>query len=70
MVGLIATGDGNIVIGKRLEDEMESDDYIIYNERDVISETTTSCATYDDPGYAPMLNALLSKPAHCGQKIV
>jgi hypothetical protein len=61
VVGLIATGDGNIVIGKRLEDEMESDDYIIYNDRDVISETTTSCATYDDPGYAPMLNALLEQ---------
>lgn len=59
VVGLIATGTDNIVVGRRLGKENAEKSYIIYSDRDFINKPSASCATYDDPGYAPMLNALL-----------
>ena len=59
LVGLISSAKGNIVVGKQLNGDVETNEYIIYSDRDFKIPITNNCSTYEDPAYAPMLAQLL-----------
>lgn len=59
IVGMIAGENGNIVLGKELNGDMETNEYIIYSDRDSKVPLLNACSTYDDPAYASQLAQLL-----------
>ncbi|HUM48214.1 MAG TPA: hypothetical protein PLD84_14890, partial [Chitinophagales bacterium] len=59
VVGMIATAEDNIVIGRLLNGNVQTEDYIVYSDRDFKNPLSTSCSTFDDPAYAPQLAQLL-----------
>ncbi|MGB3076235.1 MAG: M12 family metallo-peptidase, partial [Chitinophagales bacterium] len=59
VIGMISSSDGNIVIGKLLNGNLQTDEYIIYADRDFKIPHSNSCSTYDDPAYATQLAQLL-----------
>ncbi|MEO6165886.1 MAG: M12 family metallo-peptidase, partial [Chitinophagales bacterium] len=59
VVGIIATAEGNIVVGKLLNGDLQTEEYIVYYDRDIKDPVSASCSTYDDPAYAPQLTQLL-----------
>lgn len=61
MFGLIAYGLDNIVIGKLINGDAETDEYIAYADRDLKVPLENKCTTYDDPAYATRLNELLGE---------
>lgn len=50
IIGLIATDDGNIIIGKTKENNTTDNEYIIYNDKDLLVKDNTSCIQKDIPG--------------------
>jgi hypothetical protein len=54
IIGLIVTDEGNFVIGKSNKFEPIKDEYIVYNDKDLLVKDITSCAATDQK--APKLN--------------
>lgn len=58
IIGVIANDNGNYVLGKRNTSDTQSNEYLIYNDKDLLIPNTFACGTDTRPNEIPILPSM------------